>query len=63
MLTIVVRAFFPAKDFDMNTLQGIKDPNWKMLVPLFVFTFFILLFGLHSTSIVGFFYDVAAGVY
>ena len=42
MLTIVVRAFFPGKDFDYGTLDGVKDPNWKMLVPLFVFTFYII---------------------
>ena len=63
MLTIVVRAFFPAKSFDEKTLQEVKDPNWKMLIPLFVFTLFIILFGLHSAPIVKFFSDVAAGIY
>lgn len=63
MLTIVVRAFFPGKDFDYSTLQDVKDPNWKMLVPLFVFTFFIILFGVYSQPLVNFFYDVAAGLY
>ncbi len=63
MMTIVVRAFFPGKDFDVSTLAGIKDPSWKMLVPLFVFTIFIIGFGLFSETIVKFFSDVAAGVY
>ncbi len=63
MLSIVVRAFFPGKDFDDSSLQDAHDPNWKMLLPLFVFTVFIILFGIHSQSIVNFFYDVAAGVY
>lgn len=63
MLTIVVRAFFPGKDFDYSTLEGVKDPNWKMLAPLFVFTFFIILFGVYSQPLVDFFYDVAAGLY
>lgn len=63
MLTIVVRAFFPGKDFDDSKLQGIKDPGWKMLLPLFVFTFFIAAFGLHSQPLVDFFVDVAAGLY
>ena len=63
MLTIVIRAFFPGKDFDRSTLEGIKDPNWKMLLPLFVFTFFIIIFGLRSASLVKFFSDVAAGLY
>ncbi len=63
MLTIVVRAFFPEKDFDMETLSGIKDPNWKMLVPLFVFTINMIILGLWSAPFVKFFTDVAAGVY
>lgn len=63
MLTIVVRAFFPVKDFDQSTLAGITDPNWKMLVPLFVFTFFIAVFGLFSGTIVKFFNGVSVGIY
>lgn len=63
MLSIVVRAFFPGKDFDDSSIQDAHDPNWKMLLPLFVFTVFIILFGIHSQPIVDFFYDVAAGIY
>lgn len=61
MLTIVVRAFFPGKDFDYTTVSGAKDPNWKMLVPLFAFTLFIVLFGVYSQPIVDFFINVANG--
>lgn len=63
MLTIVTRAFFPGKDFHMATLEGVKSPNWKMLVPLFVFTLFIVAFGFCSSSLVEFFTKVAAGLY
>ena len=63
MLTIVVRAFFPGKGFDMSTLSGVTDPNWKMLVPLFIFTLDMIMFGLWSAPLVKFFTDVAAGVY
>ncbi len=62
MLSMVVRAFFPGKDFDYGTIADAKDPNWKMLLPLFVFTFFILLFGLCSQPLTDFFTDVANGV-
>lgn len=62
MLSIVVRAFFPGKDFDYSTVSDVKDPNWKMLLPLFVFTFFIVLFGLYSQPLVDFFMNVAAGI-
>ena len=63
MLSIVVRAFFPGKDFDYGTVAEAKDPSWKMLVPLFVFSFFIILFGVYSQPIVNFFIDVAMGGY
>ena len=63
MLSIVVRAFFPGKDFDYGTVAEAKDPNWKMLLPLFVFSFFIILFGVYSQPIVNFFIDVAMGGY
>lgn len=61
MLTMVIRAFFPGKDFDYSTVSDVKDPNWKMLLPLFVFTAFIIGFGLCSQPIVNFFNDVAKG--
>lgn len=63
MLTIVGRGFFPNKDFDMNALEGIKDPNWKMLFPLFIFTLNIIVFGLYSAPLIKFFTNVAAGMY
>lgn len=63
MLTIVVRAFFPGKDFDASSIKEFKDPNWKMLLPLFVFVFFIIAFGLYSQPLTDFFRDVAAGLY
>lgn len=61
MLSIVVRAFFPGKDFDYGTITDVKDPSWKMLLPLFVFTVFIIGFGLFSQPIVNFFHSVANG--
>ncbi len=63
MLTIVIRAFFPVKDYDISALEGIKDPNWKMLVPLLIFTGNMLVFGLWSGPIVKFLSSVAAGTY
>lgn len=62
MLTIVVRAFFPGKDFDYKALEGIHDPNWQMLVPLGIFCFFILYFGLHSGPVMEFLTKVSEGM-
>lgn len=49
MMTIVVRAFFPGKDFDYGKLDGrVEDPNWMMIVPLLIFVAVMFYFGLHS---------------
>ena len=63
MLTIVVRAFFPPTGFDDRKLKDVKDPNWKMVVPLIVFTVMMVVFGLFSAPVVKFFTDVANGVF
>lgn len=47
MLTIVVRAFFPGKEFDYGTVADVKDPNWMMMLPLVVFVIVMFLIGLH----------------
>jgi multicomponent Na+:H+ antiporter subunit D len=62
MLTIVVRAFFPGKDFDYGTIRDVEDPNWMMLVPLFLFVAVIVLFGLHSGPVIELLRDVAGVV-
>lgn len=61
MLTIVARAFFPAADFDETKNEGITDPNWKMLLPLVIFTIAMVVFGLYSKPLVQFFMDTAHG--
>lgn len=68
MLTIVMRAFFPDRESEREAalkgaLDNVTDPGWKMLIPLFVFTAFIVIFGLYSAPVVRFFTDVAGGVY
>lgn len=63
MLTMVIRAFFPEKDFDYDAIADIKDPNWHMLLPLFLFVAAMLFFGLHSAPMVGFFEHIAEGIY
>lgn len=62
MLSIVIRAFFPPIDSDMEKTEEYKDPNWLMLAPLFLFAAAMLIFGLHSAPIVQFFTDISNGV-
>lgn len=47
MLTIVIRAFCPGKEFDYRTIADVKDPNWVMILPLTVFVIVMLFIGLH----------------
>ena len=62
IMTIVIRAFFPGNGFDYTALEGIKDPNWKMMVPLYIFVAGMILFGLFSQPIVDLFGKIGAGV-
>lgn len=62
MLTIVVRAFLPGNDCDYSKVEGYKDPNWKMIVPLAVFTVMMVVFGVYSAPFVGFFRSIAEGL-
>ncbi len=48
MLTIVVRAFFPGKGFDYETIRDVEDPGWMMILPLVIFAALLFVFGLHS---------------
>lgn len=61
MLSVVIRAFFPGKDFDEKTIADVKDPNRIMIVPLTIFAVVILIFGVYSTPFVEFFTRIAAG--
>lgn len=62
MFTIVVRAFFPAKDFDYDTLRDVRDPNALMLVPLALFAVGMLVLGLHPQPLLDVFGQIASGL-
>lgn len=63
MLSVVIRAFFPGKDFDYSTIEEVKDPNWIMIVPLMIFTIVVLVFGLYSTPFTELFSKVSEGLF
>ena len=60
MMSITVRAFFPGKDFDYSSIENAEDPNWLMIVPLFLFVAAIIYFGLNSPQILRALETVAA---
>ena len=62
MLTIVVRAFFPGREFEYGKLGDLKDPGWMMLLPLFVFVIAMFVFGLHSGPVIRMLEQITAGI-
>ncbi len=62
MMTICVRAFFPGKDFDYDTIREVKDPNWMMILPLVVFVVAMFVFGLHPQPVIRALESVAAAM-
>ena len=63
MMSIVMRAFFPSVDYDRTALKHVKDPGWKMCVPIVLCAVLTVLLGMFSTPLVKFFTDIAAGLY
>lgn len=63
MLNVVARAFFPKAEFDYGTINMVKDPGWKMCVPLVICAVSVIFLGLCSKPLVQFFADVANGIY
>lgn len=60
MLTMVVRAYFPT---GANTVhEGVSDPDFRMLLPLFAFVAAMFVFGVYSEPFVEFFTSVANGL-
>ena len=62
MMSIMIRAFFPVVGFDRSTIMHVKDPGWKMCVPIVLCAVFTMLLGVFSTPLVEFFATVAAGL-
>lgn len=63
MMTIVIRAFFPPQEVDKNAIQNVKDPSWKMCLPIVACATFTIVLGFFSVPLVQFFRAVAAGIY
>ena len=52
MMSVTVRAFFPGRDFDYETISNVNDPNWMMILPLCLFVVIMLILGIHSTPLI-----------
>lgn len=61
MMTVVVRAFFPGKDFEESVNDTARDPGWRMMLPLAIFVIGMILFGVASGPVMKLLTDIAAG--
>ncbi|MCR4903905.1 MAG: proton-conducting membrane transporter [Butyrivibrio sp.] len=57
MISIVIRAVFPSKEFlsdpqNVSELENYKDPTIRMLLPLFIFSVVTVIFGIWSQPII-----------
>ena len=59
MFSIIMRVFYPPVDFDYDSIKDAEDPNWMMLLPLFVFVIVIVGLGLFSEPLVHMFEQIA----
>lgn len=62
MLTMSVRAYFPKEGFDYGTLEDVKDPDWRMILPLSIFVIAMFVIGVYNAPFVEFFTSVANGI-
>jgi len=63
MMNIVIRAFFPKKEFDTKRIEAVTDPGWKMCLPLLFCAVSTVALGLFSGPAVEFFTKVSMGIY
>jgi len=63
MMNVVIRAFFPKKEFNPDTIKNITDPTWKMCLPLIFCALSTIALGMLSEPLVDFFTKVSVGIY
>jgi len=63
MMNVVIRAFFPKRDVDMEAIKMVTDPGWKMCLPLLFCAFATFCLGLLSEPLIQFFTKVSQGIY
>ncbi|MBQ9565161.1 MAG: hypothetical protein IJU98_06190, partial [Synergistaceae bacterium] len=55
-------AIMPGKNFDFRTAnKGVRDPGWRMLLPLGLLALAAFLYGLYAEPLLRFFGEIAAG--
>ena len=63
MMNVVLRAFFPKKEFLVEAIKNVTDPTWKMCLPLIFCALTTIALGIFSEPLVEFFTKVSVGIY
>lgn len=63
MMTVVIKAFFPRRDGNVQVIENASDPGWMMKLSLLIFAAAVIMLGICSGSMVEFFEQIAAGIY
>lgn len=61
MLGVVSRAFFPSRR--ETALETAPDPSWQMCLPLLVCAACTVILGVYAEPLIGFFREIARGLY
>lgn len=62
MFTAARRMWFPAKGTDLAALDGIREVNWRMTVPMVILAAAVLLTGVFAQPIVNAAFGIASGL-
>ena len=62
ILSVVVRAYFPKNQTELAELETVRDPSWRMCLPLVVCAVSVIVLGFCSEPLIDFFQAVALGL-
>lgn len=62
LLPVVVKAYAPGADFQLESVQSVKDPNWYMKAPLVILCIAMFILGLNSNVLTQLLEQIAAGL-
>lgn len=62
LMSIIIRAYFPGKNFDPASVKDVHDPNKLMTVPLIILSVVSILLGLCASPLMRVFTQIAGGL-
>ena len=62
LFTIIIPAYLPHKDFDLNKLDSVKEAGIRIKFVMIFITFLIIYFGVNSAGLINFVKSVASGM-